>query len=85
MTSDWESARYFFRHAPAKVRSRLADKAGDRSDIGSYLTDGAREKAASKMVTAEARCATAQAAAAEGDLGAMHAEYGRIFGHWYPA
>lgn len=82
--SDWDSARYFFREAKDQLRYELADPAGNGADVGAYLTGSALERGISRMSTAHDGCVRADTAAREGDLTAMHAEYSKVFGDYYP-
>ncbi len=78
------TAAHFFKKAPGKLRAALRDPAGNGSDIGAYLTGEKLERAVKKAATAYDRFVRAEAAANAGDLSGMHAEYGKIFGCYYP-
>ncbi len=84
-SSDWDSARYFFKKAHGKLRESLSDPAGTGKDVGAYLHGTALNDAISKVETAFKRCDRAEASAKNGDLAAMHEAYSKVFGNYYPS
>jgi Second Messenger Oligonucleotide or Dinucleotide Synthetase domain len=82
-SSDWDSARYFFKKARGKLGESLSDPAGTGKDVGAYLRGDALDEAVSKAESAFKRCQRAEEAAKKGDLAAMHEAYGRVFGDYY--
>jgi hypothetical protein len=82
-SSDWDSARYFFKKARGKLRESLSDPAGTGKDVGDYLHGTALDEAVSKAESAFERCKRADEAEKNGDLATMHEAYARVFGDYY--
>lgn len=84
-SSDWASARYFFKKAYDKLSTPLPDPAGTGKDVAAYLHGDALQAARSKVKTALERCERAQRAFTDDDSAGMHEAYRRVFGDYYPA
>lgn len=84
MGSDPENISRFFAEAQDRLRRKLPDPARDEGDVGSYLTDRAREDAISKLATAASRCARAGQLHADGDEAGANTLYRRVFGDAFP-
>lgn len=82
--SDPDNIRKFFTQAQDRLRRRLPDPARDAGDVGSYLTERARDDATSKLAIAASRCARAGQMLAGGDEEGANALYRKVFGDAFP-
>jgi hypothetical protein len=82
-SSDWDSARYFFKKARGKLRESLSDPAGTGKDVGAYLSGSALDEAVRKVERAYKCCEDAEEAAVNSNLVVMHEAYSRVFGNFY--
>lgn len=78
--SDPENISKFFTQAQGRLRRKLPDPARDAGDVGSYLTDRAREDAISKLATAASRCVRAGQLSVGGEEAAANGLYRKVFG-----
>ncbi|MBF6555934.1 MAG: nucleotidyltransferase [Acidimicrobiales bacterium] len=83
-SSDWASARYFFKNAQGDLRNQLPDPGGTGSDVAAYLHGTALDSAVSKVTAAHEQCGRAEKCAMDEDVAGMHKAYGQVFGEYYP-